>query len=621
MASPYVGGDQTIVVTSAQVASGTLTMTLAWAAPPSVAQAVNTSGTSLVKSYGIFYRRAPQASPPGATGDKAGWTRVSDTDGSQTGGYSLNTSATVAVALGGSADDVYLAIGPNFDGGGNPDSDTNCKTSQYISKPVLAYRPGGTAPTLGSLKPRFGPTAGGTSLVVHGSGFATGTALHLGGAFATGVGVDAPTTLRATSGPHGAGVVDVTVVRPGGLSATLMQGFTYTDLPGTALNLDRHSGSGTTGNLNGVLEPGEHVVVEPAWTNWTGSAVTLTGTATSLTGPSGATYALGDTSAGYGSIAAGAERGCHEASGDCYQAAVSLPSVRPSLHWDVSLVELLSSGQTRTWTLHVGDSFADAPPTHWAYAFVEAILHAGITTGCNPAARQYCPSDNVSRDQMAVFLARGLAGGDAQVPSAGSVPDAGDYDCRVGGVSQFTDVGAGDWFCRHAHYLWAAGITRGCDPANRKYCPAEVVPRDQMAVFMARIRAGNDASVPSSYSDAGTGRSYDCQVPGGTFFSDVDHAHWACRYVHYLWALGQIGGCDPANHLYCPSPPVHRDEMAKFLAGGFGISINEYLSLGNRAEKLIQGSGAAWGGMHTAMARELGGRERPAQPTAAAGAR
>ena len=37
-------------------------------------------------------------------------------------------------------------------------------------------------------------------------------------------------------------------------------------LAGAFLNLDVH-GSGSSSNLNGVLEPGESVVVEPAWSN------------------------------------------------------------------------------------------------------------------------------------------------------------------------------------------------------------------------------------------------------------------------------------------------------------------------------------------------------------------
>ena len=48
---------------------------------------------------------------------------------------------------------------------------------------------------------------------------------------------------------------------------------------------------------------------------------------------------------------------------NCYAFAVSDPETRPAAHWDATYVETLSSGATRTWALHVGDSFADVANT------------------------------------------------------------------------------------------------------------------------------------------------------------------------------------------------------------------------------------------------------------------
>jgi S-layer homology domain len=47
-------------------------------------------------------------------------------------------------------------------------------------------------------------------------------------------------------------------------------------------------------------------------------------------------------------------------------------------------------------------TFADVPPSHFAFRYVEALSRAGITGGCAPT--QYCPDAAVSRAQMAVFL-------------------------------------------------------------------------------------------------------------------------------------------------------------------------------------------------------------------------
>jgi hypothetical protein len=48
--------------------------------------------------------------------------------------------------------------------------------------------------------------------------------------------------------------------------------------------------------------------------------------------------------------------------------------------------------------------FQDVPATHPFFNFIQKLRQVGITTGCN--ATQYCPNDNNTRGQMAVFLTR-----------------------------------------------------------------------------------------------------------------------------------------------------------------------------------------------------------------------
>ncbi len=47
------------------------------------------------------------------------------------------------------------------------------------------------------------------------------------------------------------------------------------------------------------------------------------------------------------------------------------------------------------------------PVSDGAYRFVETLFHNGITAGCGGG--KYCPTSNVTRWQMAVFLATSLA--------------------------------------------------------------------------------------------------------------------------------------------------------------------------------------------------------------------
>jgi len=56
-----------------------------------------------------------------------------------------------------------------------------------------------------------------------------------------------------------------------------------------------------------------------------------------------------------------------------------------------------------------GQTFADVPTTHPQYGFIEEMYKRGVTTGCGRnAAGQliYCPDNNVTRAEMAVFLER-----------------------------------------------------------------------------------------------------------------------------------------------------------------------------------------------------------------------
>src|SRR5262249_48707091 len=127
------------------------------------------------------------------------------------------------------------------------------------------------------------------------------------------------------------------------------------------MNVDAH-GTGSTSNLNGVLESGETVVVGPVWLNGTTVTLTFTGAAFGLTGPAGPNYGIADLVADYGSAISGASADCDTAtpSHDCYSMTVSGP--RPVPHWDAVFDESLSlGGAPKSWTLHVGESFTDVP--------------------------------------------------------------------------------------------------------------------------------------------------------------------------------------------------------------------------------------------------------------------
>lgn len=302
------------------------------------------------------------------------------------------------------------------------------------------------------------------------------------------------------------------------------------------LAVDEVSFGAGTSNANGLLEPGEQVVVSPSWHNGSAGAISATATATGLSGPAGATYSLLDAVAGYGQIAPGADG---TASSDTYGLGVDDPATRPAGHWDMTFLETLSTGAAHTWSIHVGRSFADTPPGHWAYPWVETIFHNGITLGCGNES--YCPEASVTRAEMALFLLRSKHGS-AWVPPA-----------ATGTV--FSDVPIDHWAGAYIEALAAEGITLGC--AVNQYCPENLVSRAEMALFLLRTKHGSGWVPPAAT---------------GTVFADVPLGHWAGDFIEALAAERITLGC--AAGLYCPAGNVTRSEMAIFLTRTFKFTLN-----------------------------------------------
>lgn len=119
-----------------------------------------------------------------------------------------------------------------------------------------------TSLAVSSVTPNSGPPAGGTSVTVTGSGFASGATVSFGGTAASGVSVVSPTQISATSPAHAAGAVDVSVTNPDGSQGSLPAGFTYSassavNVSSVAPNSGSTSGGTTvviagTGFVNGA---------------------------------------------------------------------------------------------------------------------------------------------------------------------------------------------------------------------------------------------------------------------------------------------------------------------------------------------------------------------------------
>ena len=97
-------------------------------------------------------------------------------------------------------------------------------------------------PEIKDIDTKSGPTAGGTKLVITGTGFVTAAKVTIGGEDAVNVEVVNDSTIKAETPPHSPGVVDIEVINADGQKGILEGSYTYVD-EGDGLALGEGGGS------------------------------------------------------------------------------------------------------------------------------------------------------------------------------------------------------------------------------------------------------------------------------------------------------------------------------------------------------------------------------------------
>ena len=118
-------------------------------------------------------------------------------------------------------------------------------------------------------------------------------------------------------------------------------------------------------------------------------------------------------------------------------------------------------------------SFSDVLSTHWAYKHIEYAVSQGVVQGYEDGA--YHPEYEVTRDQMAVYVARSMV-----APSG----EAGLADYTPADPRNFPDALSTFWAYRHIEYCVSQAVVAGY--GDGLYHPEYPVTRDQMAVYVAR---------------------------------------------------------------------------------------------------------------------------------------
>jgi RHS repeat-associated protein len=206
---------------------------------------------------------------------------------------------------------------------------------------------------------------------------------------------------------------------------------------------------------------------------------------------------------------------------------------------DLGLVKTLSYPLCTHAGCTAAAVFADVPQGAPFQREIEALKSAGVTAGCSLTPLDYCPNDNITRGQMAVFLLAAKEG-------PGYTPPA----C----VQQiFADVPCAAPYAAWINELSRRGITGGCSTSPLMYCPNDNVSNAVMSVY---VIASLGVSPPA------------CSAAP---FADVPCSAFASQFIAEEARRQITTGCGGGN--FCPNALVTRAQMAGLLVHTFDIPV------------------------------------------------
>jgi hypothetical protein len=193
--------------------------------------------------------------------------------------------------------------------------------------------------------------------------------------------------------------------------------------------------------------------------------------------------------------------------------------------------------------------FQDVPNSHVFRQEVEIIFANGITSGCSISPRNFCPSGYLDRAQISVFNLRANFG-----PGYAPPPEP---------WNRFAD----DWspapyFEPWAEGMYNTGLSAGCARSPvQLYCPWQLTPRDQAAIFGMRMKYG---------------MSYVPPAATGTVFADMpDPNYWSASWAEKAYADGLLPDCgidlSTGKPLFCPNILVDRGLASHIIVHAKGM--------------------------------------------------
>src|SRR5262249_49626704 len=128
------------------------------------------------------------------------------------------------------------------------------------------------------------------------------------------------------------------------------------------------------------------------------------------------------------------------------------------------------------------------------YEYINKVFTSGVTSGCDDALMHFCPDNYVSREKTAAALMNLRYQGN--LPAVAPSPQL------------FSDVPPGSPHYLEIQLMGSLGIPTGC--VGGKFCPGEILTRDQTAVLLLRTVNFTDpmTTVPQRFSDVATTSPY-----------------------------------------------------------------------------------------------------------------
>ncbi len=208
-----------------------------------------------------------------------------------------------------------------------------------------------------------------------------------------------------------------------------------------------------------------------------------------------------------------------------------------------------STGQARLGTVTVGTQsfkvmeggttalFTDVPVGSQFFDYISLMYSSGITAGCSTSPMMYCPANDVTREQMAVFMVVSL---DLALGTPLSYPP----------TAYFQDVASTSSYFPFVQKLAELGISGGCSSSPPLFCPTNTITQEQMAVFtIVAWMLANDLST-FTYTET-------------PYFTDVPSTSIYFKFIQKMMDMGFWTGC--GNNQYCPTDAVTRGDMAPMI--------------------------------------------------------